>query len=285
MEQQPQKAKVVGSQEGLCPERGAAERARSWAELMPDELAERKRVEEQVLTLFGEGIDLLHRLSIQAYRELASTHGVRVRDGDQHFRLLLLTQSVDVAWNLVNAITSGYPRIALTLARPLREGHIAVFWATLFREEARARWNQIDAENPLGDWPRVGQMAQEVERELESLDPAKAEDWSYVLKAYEVTHNKVFAHAVSNFALNRGVASAGEVWEPLGPSFNEDLTRDAINHSVPLFALLLHDAAKLAQEILSASSPSRESQALAAIAERYMSIHRVPVWLPSDFGK
>lgn len=70
------------------------------------------------------------------------------------------------------------------------------------------------------------------------------------MKAVGNTHNRDFAHAVTDFAISTGLCMDGpSVAPPVGPTYLPELTQAAIDHTVPLFKLMLSDAANLSEEL------------------------------------
>jgi len=229
----------------------------------------------------GRGMNLLHDLSVHSNQEMTIlSDGVRLTESSDHFRLLMISQSTNAAWNISRMIRFGYVRFALAMGRFLREGHVAVLWATAFPEIAGECWDKMAEGGMLaGDsWPRVGTMAQEVSDQLDAEGTPKGRRWSPFIKAVRDTQDLLFTHAVSDWALQTSFRYQPGVITPfVGPTYDRDLTKLAINQMVPLFSILLHDSANVSAAIRD-TDVSNAARSLGTRADSWWQSHPIPLY-------
>jgi hypothetical protein len=97
------------------------------------------------------------------------------------------------------------------------------------------------------------------------------------MKAVGDTHNRDFAHAVTDFAIATGLRMEGDsVAPPVGPTYLPEWTQAAIDHMVPLFKLMLNDAANLSEE-LGELARSASTAALLERVDKYWQANPIPL--------
>lgn len=209
---------------------------------MPDESTVRLDCGVETERCFGE--------AVAVYRDLVNL-GVRIirRTGTRDTRGLadevavtMLLQSQNAAMACFTLLCEGYPRMALHLARLIREGHVAFRWALHNPDAAAEHFTEFRAGTawPNGTWPKVGDMAQQL-----SPDLRESAWYQEFQRAYRDTHNEIFSHAISDWALRgtmHNVTATG--WTTaLGPTFDETLVAEGFGHTIPLLAWHVVDCA------------------------------------------
>lgn len=227
------------------------------------------KVAQETMAAHRHGIELLRALSNQANGELADTNGRDLPDAAVQFRLAVLSNTINHAWKIGELIETGYPRVALSLARVLRESHIAILWSMEAVNKVRAEFEALRLSGSLerGSWPTAGEMAQQVSAALQAAGHSQAAAWDKVVRQYGDTHNQLFAHAISDFALTTSLLDNGKFSPVVGPVYVPGLVEITTDHFVPLFLFTLNDAAKVAAHILGRDIPQETTNLLAKAGE------------------
>lgn len=209
---------------------------------------------------FPEAVSVYRRL-LNAGSLLILRTGLRdTRGSADEVSVTILLQSQNAAMALFNLLCEGYPRMALHLARFLREGHIALRWSRHHPEAAAEHFRSLMSREawPRGTWPRVGEMAQQL-----PPNPVGDEWYEVFHRAYRDTHNEIFSHAISDWALRatmRDVSADG--WTTvLGPTFDDVLVAEGFTHVIPLLAFHVTDCADFVEQFVGTGELAEELHA------------------------
>ena len=194
-----------------------------------------------------EADQLLEAMLDASAEMLGDLSGVQLSRAQQ-FRVFILSQSWNAAASAIQQLKSGYPRTSLMMPRLISEGIAAATWAEGDPAAAeRCLDDYFERKNwPEGTWPKRSVT-------LESLDEVYDEVAQRVFKTFRDTENALYAHALSDLAID-AVRTDGPVLETiLGPRTTA-LSRTAARHLVPTLAALLFAVGRLVDEVAQADT-------------------------------
>ena len=90
------------------------------------EFEQRRLVRARVVREHQDDVSLLEGLMFEARNRLGRADSYEIAHDGRRLQMMLLTQSMNAAYCAFGLVTDGYPRMALSFARLLREGHIAL---------------------------------------------------------------------------------------------------------------------------------------------------------------
>jgi len=165
--------------------------------------------------------------------------------------------------------------MALHFARIMWEGHIAFRWSSNNGEAVQRHFEDFREEKhwPRGSWPLIGDMAKHLPDQFDS------EGYQQLHSNYRRTHNELFSHAGSDWALATVLGSHDESeWSPaVGPTFDAYVVQTASDHLVPLCMWLLVDIGEFVAAMLGSAQRKGEVDALLDAAQAWIASHPPPI--------
>ena len=202
-----------------------------------DETAARR----EFLERNGEADQFLGAMLDTSSEMLSSLSGLPLSRAQQ-VRVFILCQSWNAAASAIQQLRSGYPRASLMVPRFVFEGVAAATWAEDDPAAAeRCLDDYIEGTSwPVGSWPGRKVM-------FNALDRLYDEATKRVFQMFRDTENTLYAHALSDLAIDATRADKPELEAILGPRTTA-LSSTAARHLIPTVAALLYAVGRLVME-------------------------------------